>query len=83
MKVLADIMRPHKLSDIVGQDHLIGKGKIITNLINNKKIFSMIFYGKPGIGKTSIAYAISKELSIRTKFLNATTNKKEDFDMPE
>ena len=39
----------------------------------------MILYGKPGIGKTSIAYAISSELNIRTKFLNATINKKEDF----
>jgi len=80
MKVLADTMRPNKLDDIVGQNHLIGKGKILTNLIKNNKIFSMILYGKPGIGKTSIAYAISKEIGIRTKFLNATINKKEDFD---
>ena len=81
MEVLADILRPQKLSDIVGQDHLIGSGKILTNLIKNKKIFSMILYGKPGIGKTSIASAISKELGMRTKFLNATTSKKEDFEM--
>ncbi len=81
MKVLADIMRPQKLSDIVGQDHLIGENKILTNLIKNKKVFSMILYGKPGIGKTSIAHAISSELNIRTKFLNATTNKKEDFEL--
>lgn len=80
MKVLADLMRPKKLDDVVGQDHLIGENKILTNLIKNKKIFSMIFYGKPGIGKTSIAYAISAELGLRTKFLNATVNKKEDFD---
>ena len=74
-------MRPQKLSDVVGQDHLIGSGKILTNLIKNKKIFSMILYGKPGIGKTSIASAISNELGMRTKFLNATTSKKEDFEM--
>lgn len=80
MKILADSMRPKKLEDVYGQDHLIGKDKILSNLINNKKIFSMIFYGKPGIGKTSIAYAISSELGIRTRFLNATVNKKEDFD---
>ena len=81
MEVLADILRPQKLSDVVGQDHLIGSGKILTNLIKNKKIFSMILYGKPGIGKTSIASAISNELGMRTKFLNATTSKKEDFEM--
>ncbi len=81
MQVLADLLRPQKLDDIVGQDHLIGKGKILTNLVQNKKMFSMILYGKPGIGKTSIANAISMELNIRTKFLNATTHKKEDFDM--
>ncbi len=81
MKILADELRPSKLSDVVGQDHLIGKDKILTNLVKNKKLFSMIFYGKPGIGKTSIAYALSNELGLRTKFLNATINKKEDFDM--
>lgn len=80
MKLLADTLRPQKLSDIVGQEHLIGKDKVLTNLVNNKKLFSMILYGKPGIGKTSIAYAISNELGMRTKFLNATINKKEDFD---
>ena len=81
MKLLADTLRPEKLDDVVGQDHLIGKDKVLSNLLKNKKIFSMIFYGKPGIGKTSIAYALSKELNIRTKFMNATINKKEDFDL--
>ena len=80
MEVLADILRPQKLSDVIGQDHLIGEGKILTNLVKNKKIFSMILYGRPGIGKTSIAYALSNELGIRTKFLSAVINKKEDFD---
>ena len=80
MEILADKLRPQKLSDVVGQDHLIGKDKILTNLVKNKKIFSMILYGKPGIGKTSIANALSKELGLRTKFLNATVSKKEDFD---
>ena len=80
MKVLADIMRPQKLDQIVGQDHLIGKNKVLTNLIKNNKIFSMILYGKPGVGKTSIAHAISSELNIRSRFLNATSSKKEDFE---
>ena len=80
MKVLADSLRPNTLNDVIGQDHLIGENKILSNLVKNKKMFSCIFYGKPGIGKTSIAHALSKELNIRTKFLNATINKKEDFD---
>lgn len=80
MKILADSIRPKKLEDVFGQSHLIGDDKILSNLVKNKKIFSMIFYGKPGVGKTSIAYAISSELGIKTRFLNATINKKEDFD---
>lgn len=80
MEILADKLRPKKMDDIIGQDHLIGKGKILSNLVKNKKIFSMIFYGKPGIGKTSIANALVNELNIHYKFLNATVNNKSDFD---
>ncbi len=81
MKILADTIRPNKLSLIVGQDHLIGEGKVLTNLVKNKHLFSMIFYGKPGTGKTSLAYVLSQELGFKTKFLNATSSKKEDFEM--
>ncbi len=81
MELLANKLRPKKISEVIGQKHLIGEGKIFTNLIINKKIFSMILYGKPGIGKTSIANAIVNELNIRSKFLNATTNNKADFDI--
>lgn len=80
MKVLADELRPKNINEVVGQEHLIGENKIITNLVNNGKIFSMILYGKPGIGKTSIAYAISNSLNKRVKFLNAVVNNKEAFD---
>ena len=81
MEILADILRPKKLDDVVGQNHLVGNNKIISNLVKNKKIFSMIFYGKPGIGKTSLAVAIVSELNIRYKMLNATVNNKADFDV--
>ena len=80
MEILADKLRPKKLDDIIGQSHLIGESKILTNLVKNKKLFSMIFYGKPGIGKTSIANALVNELNLHYKFLNATINNKADFD---
>ena len=78
---LAIILRPTKTSDIIGQGHLIGKDKIITNLIKNKRLFSMILYGKPGIGKTSIAWAIVNELNLKYRMLNAVINNKKDFDI--
>ncbi|MBE6160723.1 MAG: replication-associated recombination protein A [Firmicutes bacterium] len=81
MNLLANDKRPCKLSEVIGQTHLIGKDKVLSNLVKNKKIFSMILYGKPGIGKTSIANAIVSELECNHRFLNATINKKEDFDI--
>ena len=81
MEILADKLRPKKLDDVIGQNHLIGPSKILTNLVANKKLFSMIFYGKPGIGKTSIASALVEELNLRYKFMNATINNKADFDI--
>ena len=79
-ELLAIKMRPNKLSEVIGQRHLIGENKILSNLINNGKLFSMILYGKPGIGKTSIAMAIVSELGVRYRMLNAVINNKKDFD---
>ncbi len=78
---LANRLRPEKIGDIIGQKHLFGKNKVLSNLINNNKIFSMILYGPPGVGKTSIANAITKELKLKTRFLNATINSKKDFEI--
>ncbi len=78
-KPLALILRPQKLSDVVGQTHLIGKGKILSNMVKNKKLFSMILYGEPGTGKTSIANAIVSELGCKYRSLNATLNNKQDL----
>ena len=80
-KPLAQKLAPNSLKEIIGQTHLIGEGKVLTNLVKNNKIFSMILYGKPGIGKTSIANAIVKDLNIRYRFLNATINTKKDLDI--
>lgn len=80
-KPLALKLAPTTLSEVIGQKHLIGNGKILSNLVKNKKLFSMILYGKPGIGKTSIANAIVNNLGERYRFLNATVNTKKDLDI--
>ena len=80
-ELLAIKLRPQKLSDIIGQQHLIGDGKILSNMIKHKKLFSMILYGHPGIGKTSIANAMVNELGVRYRSLNAVINNKKDFDV--
>ena len=80
MEPLALTLRPKKLSEVIGQTHLIGKDKVLTNLVKNKKLFSMILYGKPGIGKTTIATAITEELGLKYRMLNAVINNKKDFD---
>lgn len=79
-ELLAIKMRPKKIDDIIGQRHLIGPGKVISNLVKNKRLFSMILYGKPGIGKTSIAMALVNEMGVKYRILNAAVNNKKELD---
>ena len=81
MDILADKLRPTSLDDVIGQQHLVGKNSIIRNLVENNHLVSLILYGKPGIGKTSIAYAICKQINRPYRMLNATINNKQDFDI--
>ena len=80
-KPLAIKMAPVSLNDVLGQKNLVGKGKILSNMVENKKIFSMILYGNPGIGKTSIANALVHDLGCNYRFLNATSSNKKDFEL--
>jgi len=58
---LADRMRPAKLADFLGQEDVIGEGKLLREAINQDKLPSMIFWGPPGSGKTTLAFIIAKK----------------------
>jgi putative ATPase len=79
IKPLAFKMRPRTIDEILGQQHLVGEGKIIDRMVKAKQLSSMILYGPPGIGKTSIASAIAGSTQYRFKTLNAVTNNKKDI----
>ena len=59
---LAERLRPKTLDDLIGQEHLTGKGSILRNALENEKIPSMILWGPPGVGKTTIANIIAHNL---------------------
>ena len=79
MNNLAYRLRPKTLSEFVGQEHLIGKGKILTNMLAKKAPFSMIFWGPPGSGKTTLAMLIARETGAEFHSLSAVTTGKEDL----
>ena len=76
MEPLAIKLRPKKIEDIVGQEHIIGKNKILNKMITSKKIMSMILFGNPGIGKTSIAFALCNTLNLPYFVFNASIDSK-------
>jgi putative ATPase len=76
---LAYRMRPRNLSEFVGQEHLVGKGKIIRKMIESDQLFPMIFWGPPGSGKTTLASIIASETNADFYSLSAVTTGKEDL----
>lgn len=76
---LAYRMRPTSIETIVGQEHLVEEGKIIWRMVEAKRLSSMILYGPPGIGKTSIASAIAGSTKYAFRMLNAATDTKKDL----
>ena len=77
---LARRMRPKQLSDVVGQEHILGPGKLLTRAIQADKLSSVILYGPPGTGKTSLASVIANTTKAEFKEINATTSGKKDME---
>lgn len=78
---LAFALRPVKLSEIVGQQHLIGENKILDKCLKKGVLFSMIFYGPPGTGKTTLAMVLANTLNQPYRLFNAVTGNKKDLEI--
>lgn len=75
---LAIKLRPTKLNEVFGQQHLIGKDMLLNRCVEQQRLFSMIFYGPPGCGKTTLALVLANELNLPYRFFSAVEgNKKE------
>ena len=77
MEPLAFALRPKTLDEIVGQTHLVGPSGAIRKMVNNGNITSMILFGNPGIGKTTLANVIVNELNKTSDTYNASSDNKE------
>jgi putative ATPase len=75
---LAEQMRPQNLREVIGQEHILGKGKLLDQLVSSKKPFSLIFWGPPGSGKTTLARIIANEMNADFVELSAVTSGKAD-----
>lgn len=75
---LASLLRPQTLKDFIGQEHLVGKSRPIQKMIESRKVSSMILWGPPGSGKTSLASVISNNIDVEFVFFSAVTSGVED-----
>ncbi len=73
---LAYRIRPKTLDDVVGQEHLVGENGVIRKMIENEQFFSLVLYGGPGIGKTTIANIVAEAYGLNTYTFNASTDTK-------
>lgn len=78
---LAYRMRPKDINGIIGQDHLVGENKVIRRMVTANQLASMILFGPPGTGKTSMAEALAKSLKLPYRELNAVIDKKKDMEI--
>ncbi len=78
MEPLASKLRPKTLSDVLGQKHLIGEGKLLTSMVKKNTLMNMIFYGPPGIGKTTVARLLADLTDRKFISLNASTDSLKD-----
>ena len=74
IRPLADRIRPRSLKEFIGQQHLLGKEKILRKAIETDQLFSMLFWGPPGVGKTTLAHIIAKETKSEFHALSAVTS---------
>lgn len=79
MEPLAETLRPKTIDDVIGQHHLLDKGKLMRKVIESGRICNMIFYGPPGIGKTTLANIIADSTKMSLHKLNGTTATIEDI----
>lgn len=77
---LASRMRPTSLDEVVGQQHIVGKDKLLYRAIKADKLSSIIFYGPPGTGKTTLAKVIANTTSAEFMQINATSSGKKDME---
>lgn len=77
---LAERMRPQTLDEVIGQTHLLGSGEILRQIVKNKEPVSLILWGPPGSGKTTLARIIAKEVNAEFVELSAVTSGKKDVE---